>query len=226
MLIAAMHIKKNHPEIAVLYSGEVADELLRGYLYNRVKATPAEICADMKKRLFDISMFDGLRADRTVASVGMELRLPFFSKALLNFALTAPWQYLDPNENGGIEKALLRAAFRGKGIIPDTIINRTKNAFSDATSNLISSGSEWKEILKQEAQNMVTLDRYTHRAEIYSDNTPDTIEDMWYREIYEECGYNSKAIPYKWLPSWVGAVSDSSATVLTGVNSDLFQSKK
>ena len=215
MMIAAQYIKKQHPEIAVIYSGEVADELLRGYLYNKKQVSPEEICADMSKRLYDISMFDGLRADRVIASVGMELRLPFFSKKLLDFAFSLPWEYLDPTANGGVEKALLRKAFTGTGYIPDQILHRTKNAFSDATSIMTAkSGSEWKEMLKLAAESNVTEERFNRHREIYPDcKWIQTREDMWYMDLYTACGYNIKAIPYKWLPSWVDA-TDSSATTL------------
>ena len=227
MMIAAQYIKKHHPEIAVIYSGEVADELLRGYLYNRKQMSPEEIRDDMEKRLYDISMFDGLRADRVIASVGMELRLPFFSKALIKFALELPWEYLDPTANGGVEKALLRKAFVGQGYIPDEIVNRTKNAFSDATSvmvvgktvggNTVGSevvGSEWKEMLKRAAEQNVTEQRFALRRDIYHSEWIHTREDMWYYDLYNACKYNPNAIPYKWLPSWVEA-TDSSATTLS-----------
>jgi asparagine synthase (glutamine-hydrolysing) len=141
MMIAARYIKLRHPGIAVIYSGEVADELLRGYLYNRKSVTEAEAREDMRMRLQDISMFDGLRADRVIASQGMEVRFPFFSRALLKFAFSLPWELLDPTYHKGTEKWLLRKAFDGSGLIPQSIIWRTKNAFSDATSVMIGGGA-------------------------------------------------------------------------------------
>lgn len=219
MGIAARYIKQNCPEIAVIYSGEVADELLRGYLYNRISRSPEDIKADMEKRLRDITYFDGLRADRVIASQGMELRLPFFSKSLLEFAFSLPVDFLDPSCHQteefpfGVEKWLLRKAFDGLGYIPQEILWRTKSAFSDATSILTNTGSEWKEMLKQEAAKHVTDSRFAAREEIYPYQTPQTKEDMWYREIFDSYGYNAETIPYKWLPSWVVA-TDSSATTL------------
>lgn len=219
MGIAVRYIKQHHPEIAVIYSGEVADELLRGYLYNRIARSPEDIKADMEKRLRDITYFDGLRADRVIASQGMELRLPFFSKALLKFAFSLPVDFLDPSCHRteefpfGIEKWLLRKAFDGLGYIPQEILWRTKSAFSDATSILTNTGSEWKEMLKAEAERLVTDSRFAARERIYPYQTPQTKEDMWYREIFDIYGYEAKTIPYKWLPSWVEA-TDSSATTL------------
>ncbi len=213
MGIAARYIKQTCPEIAVIYSGEVADELLRGYLYNRISRSPEDIKADMEKRLRDITYFDGLRADRVIASQGMELRLPFFSKALLQFAFSLPVDFLDPSCHGGIEKWLLRKAFDNLDYIPPEILWRTKSAFSDATSVSTETGSEWKEMLKQAANAQVTDSRFAARAELYPYQTPQTKEDMWYREIFDSYKYEGMAIPYKWLPSWVEA-TDSSATTL------------
>lgn len=230
MSIAARWIKKHHPDIAVIYSGEVADELLRGYLYNRTVVSEASARADMRMRLEDISMFDGLRADRVIASQGMEVRFPFFSRRLLEFAWSLPWQLLDPSANDGVEKMLLRKAFDNRGYIPQKIIWRTKNAFSDATSvmcgvnavgtvsadasNVTKSGSEWKEMLKAHADMHVSADRFEHCDIIYPGAKIQTREDMYYMDIFMSYGYNHASIPYKWLPSWVEGATDSSATML------------
>ena len=220
MSIAAREIKYLHPEIAVIYSGEVADELFRGYLYNRIPQTPEEIKKDMTMRLTDLTYFDGLRADRVISSQGMELRLPFFSKELLRFAFSLPVDFLDPSchktedSPSGCEKWLLRKAFDGLGYIPQEILWRTKNAFSDATSVNTENGSQWKEMLKQEAAKYVTDSRFEARVDIYPYCTPQTKEDMWYRDLFDSFGYEEKTVPYKWLPSWVEGATDSSATTL------------
>jgi asparagine synthase (glutamine-hydrolysing) len=214
MGIAAREIKRRHPEIAVIYSGEVADELFRGYLYNRIARSPKEIRADMTMRLQDITYFDGLRADRVISSQGMELRLPFFSKALLKFAYSLPVDFLDPSAHDGCEKWLVRKAFDGLEYIPQEILWRTKNAFSDATSVNTEAGSQWKEMIKQTADLYVTDSRFAAREEIYPYQTPQTKEDMWYRDLFDSNSYEEKAIPYKWLPSWVEGATDSSATTL------------
>lgn len=221
MGLLARYIKIYHPEIAVIYSGEVADELFRGYLYNRIEVDEKEARLDMKKRLADISLFDGLRADRVISSQGLELRLPFFSNELLNFAFSLPYEFLDPCHHKteecptGVEKWLLRKAFEGLNYIPDKIIWRIKNAFSDATSKMThNKGSEWKEKLKEEADKHITDSRFKSRKEIYPYCTPQTKEDMWYRDIFDSYGYEEETIPYKWLPSWTKDCTDSSATTL------------
>lgn len=219
MILVLRRAKQMHPEVAVVFSGEVSDEVFAGYLENLNAPDSSAVRANISHRLRNICFFDGLRADRCAASVSCEIRFPFFDAEILNFIFGLPETYIDPRCNGGVEKALLRAAFRGRGIIPDHIVDRTKNAFSDATSTLTSSGSEWKEKLKAAANTHVTDSRFAARAELYPYQTPQTKEDMWYREIFDECGYDATTIPFKWMPNWASPEStDSSATILDVYN--------
>lgn len=215
MVLATRHIKSKYPEIIVIYSGEVADELLCGYLYNLGAPTLEELRNNLFSRLQNITYFDGLRADRTIASLGCELRLPFFSKDILKFVFSLPPKLLSPKHNKNIEKYLLRKAFDGLEFIPQQVLWRTKNAFSDATSLLVNGKSEWKEIIKKEAEKQVSDSRFECRQELYPYCTPQTKEDMWYREIFDELEYTETTIPNKWMPMWVDStITDSSATAL------------
>jgi asparagine synthase (glutamine-hydrolysing) len=219
MTLLLRDIKKQHPEMAVIYSGEIADELFMGYLEWQSAPDVAAARSHVVQRLRDITYFDGLRADRTVASVGCELRLAFFGKTMLNFALSMPAEYFMPQHHGNIEKYILRKAFTPKegerGIIPDDVLWRTKNAFSDATS--IVGVTSWKEHLKAHADRQITDSRFAVRAALYTHCTPQTKEDMLYREIFDSFGYSEHTIPYKWLPKWAPeGITDSSATALAG----------
>jgi len=166
------------------------------------------------KRVRDVTYFDGLRADRTVSNYGMELRLPFFSREILDFVLSLSPELLAPSSNNSIEKYLLRKAFEGLNYIPEEVLWRVKSAFSDATS--IVGQSSWKEALKSHAEREISDSRFASRKELYPDNTPQTKEDMLYRDIFTDLGYHSNCIPYKWLPEWTYGITDSSATELPG----------
>ena len=69
MRLALVEMKKLYPNLAIVYSGEVADEELRGYLYNFNSPSPSVGRLDAIERCKDITYFDGLRADRMVSSV-------------------------------------------------------------------------------------------------------------------------------------------------------------
>lgn len=218
MMLAARAIKKQHPEMAVIYSGEMSDELFMGYLEWTNAPSPKDARDHVIKRLKDITYFDGLRADRTICSVGCELRLPFFSRDIVDFVLSLPSELLMPQHNNGIEKYLLRSAFaadKGPLLIPESILWRTKHAFSDATS--VVGQTSWKEYLKSYAEQQITDSRFAERRKLYYFNTPQTKEDMLYREIFDEFEFECSTIPYKWLPNWAPAdLTDASATALKG----------
>lgn len=221
MALCVKKIKEKYPDIAVIYSGEVADELLMGYLYNRKCPSDEEGKKDQIKRLEDIHCFDGLRADRVCASYSCELRLPFFGKDLLRFVLSLPHSYICPTYHDGVEKHMLRQAFDpsfspdGYEYLPYEILWRTKNAMSDATS--VKSG--WKDHLKQYCDNQISDSRFEAREELFPYCTPQTKEDMYYRELFEEHNYTAETIPYKWMSSWCDPnATDSSASTI-----DVFQ---
>ncbi len=216
MALCVSRIKKEYPDIAVIYSGEVADELFMGYLYNRKPHTSVEGRKDQIMRLKDIHMFDGLRADRVCSSYSCELRLPFFGKDLLRYVLSLPIEMIDPLHNNNIEKYILRKAFDTEDTddnpyLPKEILWRTKNAMSDATS--VQSG--WKEHLKGFCDEQVTDSRFDTREDIYLYKTPQTKEDMYYRDIFDSYGYDETTIPYKWMSSWCDPkATDSSASTI------------
>ena len=210
MSLCVKKIREKHPDVAVVFSGEVADEMLRGYLYNRKCPNLEEGRKDQIMRLRNLHTSDGLRADRVCASYSMECRFFFFSKDLVKFSLSLPPEYLDPKHNHGIEKYILRVAFDCDNYLPHDILWRTKNAFSDSTSVK----SSWKEQLISYCNSQVTDSRFSKRKSLYPYCTPETKEDMYYRELFDEFGYDDSTIPYKWMPSWCDDVTDSSATAL------------
>ena len=221
MLLCLKKIREKHPDVAVIFSGEVADEMLRGYLYNRNTPSLEEGKKDQILRLQNLHTSDGVRADRSCAAYSFECRFPFFSKELVEFSLAIPPEYLNPPDNDGIEKYILRKAFDtetgdGYEYLPREILWRTKNAFSDATS--VKSG--WKDYLISYCDKQVTDSRFAMRNELYPYCTPQTKEDMYYRELFDEHGYDPTTIPYKWLSSWCGDITDSSAATLEVFNED------
>ncbi len=215
MLLCLRAIKKKHPEMAVIYSGEVSDELFMGYLEWLYAPDALSAATHRMERLRDVTFFDGLRADRIITSVGCEGRFPFFGVELFDYVLRCPIQWIAPTFNNGQEKLFLRKAFEGENIIPNEILFRIKNAFSDATS--IVGKNSWKQYLIDYAENQITDSRFAYRSALYPTNTPQTKEDMLYREIFDEFGYAPNCVPYKWLPRWSEG-TDSSATALSVFN--------
>lgn len=221
-LLLCEAIKRDHPEIKVMISGENADEVFCGYEYFKYAPTPEASRAESIRREEQVHMYDGLRPDRTVASVSMELRVPFTDQDLVEYVLTlnpeytrAPTRQEFAAVTGGrpmrIEKALLREAY-SDGALPDKILYRSKMGFSD------SCGLGWVDHLKGYASTIIGDDLFAKRLDRYPDDPPRTKEEYWYRSIFELYYPNRTGlIKSHWMPQqeWFDQpIIDPSARVI------------
>lgn len=67
MYLISKYVVEN-TDTTVLLSGEGADELCQGYIYFRDAPSPQAAHEDSLRLLSEIYLFDGLRADRTMAA--------------------------------------------------------------------------------------------------------------------------------------------------------------
>ena len=95
-----------------MFSGEGSDELTQGYIYFHKAPNAEEAHEESKRLLRDLYLYDNLRADRSTAAFGLELRVPFLDKAFTSYYLSLPHESVQPQK--GIEKYLLRNAFAGQ----------------------------------------------------------------------------------------------------------------
>ena len=138
MFLLSKYIKEN-TDIKVILSGEGSDELFGGYLYMQGAPSHSDFQMESVRLVNDVHMFDVLRADRTTAAHGLELRVPFFDKQVIQFAM----EYMSPYAKypqEGIEKMYLRNTF--EHLLPPEIAWRQKNGMSDAV------GTQWVDSLK------------------------------------------------------------------------------
>lgn len=193
----------------VIFSGEGSDELCQGYIY--FHRQPSAQAGDMESRrlLNDLLYYDVLRADRTTAAFGLELRCPFLDHEFTGYYLSLSAEDRVPTK--GIEKYLLRTAFSGQGLIPEEILFRPKEAFSDGVS---STKKSWFQVLQEYIAEQVTDAAFGSAERRYPFNTPKTKEAFYYRQTFERF-YPGRAhwIPYYWMPKWTDA-SDPSARTL------------
>jgi asparagine synthase (glutamine-hydrolysing) len=203
----------DNTNIKVLLAGENMDELGGSYLYFH-HAPSAEAFNDECIRLEnDIHLYDGIRADRAVAYNGLEIRFPYFDKNFVEAYLSVVAEKRMPYK--GIEKYLLRKSFSEDKVLPDQVLWRRKNAFSDSVSPVERS---WKDVLIVTINKYYTDEEFEERSKSYNHCMPNSKESLYYRELFTKYyGTNtsvSQTIPYFWLPKWVGDVKDPSARVL------------
>ncbi|XP_038624642.1 asparagine synthetase [glutamine-hydrolyzing] [Tachyglossus aculeatus] len=209
MYLVSQYIRKNTDSV-VIFSGEGSDELTQGYIYFH-KAPSAEAAAEESERLLkELYLFDVLRADRTTAAHGLELRVPFLDHRFTAYYLSLPPELRSPKN--GIEKHLLREAFEDSNLLPKEILWRPKEAFSDGLTSVKKS---WFSILQEHIDDQVSDSLLEGAAKKFPFNTPKTKEGYYYRQIFEK-HYPGRAdwLTHYWMPKWTDA-TDPSARTLT-----------
>jgi len=204
-----------HSEAKVIFNGDGSDELLGGYLYMNKCPDDIEFDRETRRLLKDIHSFDVLRSDKCISSHGLEPRTPFLDKTFVNFILSIPPYFRNHTNCGGlIEKQILRNSFHfscfvnhdGNQILPDKILWRKKEAFSDGVS---SHGRSLYQVLQEQIAFQVNTDKET---DIYKPCIE--TEKMYYKKIFDEAYPNcAHILPYFWMPKYTNA-SDPSARTL------------
>ena len=172
MYLLSKHIKENFPSIKVMFSGEGADELFGGYIYFHNAPSTQEFHDETIRLIKDVHKYDALRADRCTAAHGLELRVPFFDKAFVEYITNDIVPEIKMPSYHGIEKYILRKAF--EEYLPQSIYNRQKNGMSDAV------GYSWIDYLKDNLK-----DEANHYKMVY---------DKWFTDLNH--------IDYMWMPKW------------------------
>ncbi|EPY82881.1 asparagine synthetase [Camelus ferus] len=209
MYLISKYIRKNTDSV-VIFSGEGSDELTQGYIYFHKAPSPEKAEEESERLLKELYLFDVLRADRTTAAHGLELRVPFLDHRFSSYYLSLPPDMRVPKN--GIEKHLLRETFEDSNLIPKEILWRPKEAFSDGITSVKNS---WFQILQEYIEHQVDDAVMANAAQKFPFNTPKTKEGYYYRQIFER-HYPGRAdwLPHYWMPRWIHA-TDPSARTLT-----------
>jgi asparagine synthase (glutamine-hydrolysing) len=112
-----------------------------------------------------------------------------------------------------IEKYLLRKAFDIDNYLPNEILWRKKEAFSDGVSTVDNS---WFMILQNKLDTNITDEEFFLECSIITHCKPPNKEALHYRRIFDDYfGANAcSIIPHFWLPKWCGNIMEPSARVL------------
>jgi asparagine synthase (glutamine-hydrolysing) len=117
----------------VVLVGEGPDEVCSSYLFNWYAPSGAAIDACARESVRNIHHYDVKRADRCIARWGLEGRVPLLDPEFIESYWVIPGEERHPRERG-LEKWWLREAFAGTGLLPEEVLYRKKEAFSDGIS--------------------------------------------------------------------------------------------
>ena len=210
---------KQYTDCKVIFNGDGSDELMGGYLYFKKAPNAYEFDKECKRLLQDIHMFDVLRSDRCISSHGLEPRTPFLDRGWVEFYLSINKILRYNTTKNYCEKYLIRKAFSEvcSNLLPNEILWRTKEAFSDGVSSLEKS---WFQIIQEKVEKLTHIEydliniQLTYEKTKNYKNIPKTKEQAYYRYLYNKYYIGTDhLIDYFWMPKYVDA-KDASARSL------------
>jgi asparagine synthase (glutamine-hydrolysing) len=140
----------------------------------------------------------------------------------------------------GVEKALLREAFRDGDWLPESILHRQKEQFSDGV------GYGWVDALQDRAALHVSDEQMSKAKERFPELTPTNKEMYWMRELFESrfvegCASGRSALgtigdgrsvacctpeAFDWDPSWGTMAGDISGRTMKDVHQQQTEAKR
>ena len=203
------YISKNS-DAKVILNGDGSDELFGGYLYMNKCPNDIEFDKETRRLLKDIYLFDVLRSDKSISSNGLEPRTPFLDRTFVNYVLSISPYFRNHINLNQPEKYLLRQSFNeinfvnynGSQILPNEILWRKKEAFSDGVSS------------KSRSLFTILQEFIANQTDKVKEPCIE-LEKEYYKEIFDKEFPNcSHILPYFWMPKYVKATDPSARTLL------------
>jgi len=205
----------------VVMVGEGPDEVCSSYLFNWYCPNGNALDKCAKDYVKNIHYYDVKRADRCICRWGLEGRVPLLDKEFIEAYWKIPGAARMPAFKN-MEKWWLREAFSKTGLLPDEVLWRKKEAFSDG----ISGEKSWYQIIQEHVEPLISDEEFTTASVRYPYCTPQTKEAFYYRKVFCQIFGEDRQeiIPGYWQPKWnkqgqeVTEYIDPSARVLCVYN--------
>ena len=171
--------------VKMVMSGEGADETLAGYLYFHKAPDGTELHEECVRKVLDLHTYDCLRANKATMAHGLEIRVPFLDKDMLDATMSAAGEHKMVRkgaETQHLEKWLLRKAFDtpDSPFLPSEVLWRQKEQFSDGV------GYSWIDGIKDHAARVISDSEMATASSRFPHNTPSTKEACYFRTIFHE----------------------------------------
>lgn len=184
---------KEHSDCVVVFNGDYADEVCGGYKYFKQCSDPDVFHEECVRLVKDICYFDSLRSDRSISAHGLEARVPFADKDFVHYYLSI--HPLLRMSNHQIEKCMLRKAFEYSNLLPEEILWRNKEAFSDGVSK---PDESWSDIITSFVNEHVSDEEFNQ----YNTKQFKLKETYFYHKLFSKYYKNDNIIPYLWMPKF------------------------
>jgi asparagine synthase (glutamine-hydrolysing) len=206
--LISLYIKETSDNV-VIFNGDVSDELFCGYIGFVLAESDEQLYEANLHMMKHIQYFDVLRSDKSISGAGLEARTPLSDPEFVKYVMSIPAKYKMFNKNK-IEKYIFRKAV--EDLLPEQIVYRSKQAFSDAISK---SDRSWCVIIKEYVDKIYTNEEYEEKRLKYKINTPYDKESLFYREIFEKYYENQgHLVKYFWRQPFVTSTLDPSGRLL------------
>lgn len=160
--------------VKVVLTGEGADELFAGYDHYR-ELDQGDLRAELLRGVAGLHNLNLQRCDRVTMAHGLEARVPFLDRDLVDLAARLPVEWLLPGEHGQ-EKTVLREAFTGW--LPHDLLWRPKEQFGD--------GSGTAEVMSARVDDLVPADSAWREERVDGLPAPRSREELAYQRMFAE----------------------------------------